>query len=241
MPVRLKSNAAKWVVACIASVVTSVATAGLKEKPPKGVALAGLWRIDPYRSDDPDAVLAQARAEADKTSDSSGGSGRGNRGGFGRGGGGGGFPGGGGGGGGNGGGGRGHGGHRPSSDSSSAPDEDSSTHTPPRAQLLKDLAANPATLDFSSTEHTVKVSAEQSDTECAAGVKVAILDAAGAAERNCGWDGRAWVIDTERGKTLKRTDRFELSQDGKTLTYITTASGQRLPKIKISRTYIAAF
>ena len=72
-------------------------------------------------------------------------------------------------------------------------------------------------------------------------MKVAISDSAGAAERNCGWDGRAWVIETERGKTLKRTDRYELSKDGKTLTYETIASGQRIPKIKITRTYTAAF
>jgi hypothetical protein len=40
---------------------------------------------------------------------------------------------------------------------------------------------------------------------------------------------------------MKRTDRYELSKDGKTLTYVTTASGDRIPKIKITRTYTAAF
>jgi hypothetical protein len=241
MPSR-KSNAAQWLLACSASLIATVAMAGLKEKPPKGVALTGVWRLDPYRSDDPDAVLAQARAEAEKSGDDSGGRMRGGRGGSGGGfpGGGGGFPGGGGGGGSGGGWGRG-GGHHRSSDTSSGSSEDSSEHPAPRGQLLKDLAANPATLDFSTTEHTLKISAEQTSVECAAGVKVAISDSAGAAERNCGWDGRAWVVETERGKTLKRTDRYELSKDGKTLTYVTTASGTRLPKIKITRTYTAAF
>jgi hypothetical protein len=111
----------------------------------------------------------------------------------------------------------------------------------PRRQLLQDLSANPATLDFAANDRALKISAEQSDVECAAGVKVAISDGAGAAERNCGWDGRAWVIETERGKALKRTDRYELSKDGKTLTYVTTATGTKLPKIKITRTYTAAF
>lgn len=224
------------------SALSTVAMAGLKEKPPKGVALTGLWRIDPYRSDDPDAVLAEARAEAEKSSERSGGGMRGNRrgGGFpGGGGGGGGFPGGGGGGSG-GGWGRG-GGHHRGGDSSSGSPDDPSSHAPARGQLLQELARNPATLDFSSTEHTLKITAEEANIECAAGVKVAISDSAGNGERNCGWDGRAWVIDTERGKLLKRTDRYELSKDGKTLTYTTTASGTRLSKIKITRTYTAAF
>jgi len=236
MPYRKTSIAAKWLLAGCASLVATVATASLKENPPKGVALTGVWKLDPYRSDDPDAVLAQARADAEKSrSDSGGGGMRRGRGGYG---GGGGFPGGG------GGYGRG-GGHHRSSDSSGSSDDSTANsgtdHVSPRGQLMKDLAANPATLDFSTTEHTLKVSAEQNSVECAAGVKVAISDSAGAAERNCGWDGRAWVIETERGKTLKRTDRYEISKDGKTLTYVTTASGDRVPKIKITRTYTAAF
>jgi hypothetical protein len=244
MPSRERTIVAKWLFACSASLVASLAMASLKEKPPKGVDLTGVWRLDPYRSDDPDAVLAQARAEADKSDSGRGGGGmRRSRGGYG-----GGFPGGGGGGlpgGGNGGWGRG-GGHHRSGDSSGGSQDDSSDKTTsdavsPRSQLMKDLAANPATLDFSTTEHTLKISAEQNSVECAAGVKVAISDSAGAAERNCGWDGRAWVIETERGKTLTRTDRYELSKDGKTLTYVTTASGPRIPKIKITRTYTAAF
>jgi hypothetical protein len=245
MPSAKRTTVAKWLLACGASLVATAALASLKEKPPKGVELNGVWRIDPYRSDDPDAVLAQARAEA-----AQGDSGRGAGGGMrrGRGGYGGGFPGGGGGFPGGGGGGWGHGGgghHRGGDSSGSSPDDSSDKatgeHVSPRGQLMKDLAANPATLDFSTTEHTLKISAEQASVECAAGVKVAISDSAGAAERNCGWDGRAWVIETERGKTLKRTDRYELSKDGKTLTYVTTASGDRLPKIKITRTYTAAF
>jgi hypothetical protein len=235
MPSAKRANVAKCIVACGASLVASAAMAGLKEKPPKGVELHGVWQLDPYRSDDPDAVLAQARAEADKGDSARGGGMRRGRGGYG-----GGFP-----GGGGGGWGRGGGHHRSSDSSGSSPDDSSSTgtgdHVSARSQLLKDLAANPATLDFSTTEHTMKVSAEQNSVECAAGVKVAISDSAGAAERNCGWDGRAWVIETERGKSLKRTDRYELSKDGKTLTYVTTASGQRVPKIKITRTYTAAF
>jgi hypothetical protein len=238
MPSRVKA-AAKWILIVTASALSTAALASLKEKPPKGVALNGLWRLDPYRSDDPDAVLAQARGQMGKGGESGGH--RSGRGGYGRGGG---FPGGGGGGfpgGGRGGWGHG-GGHHRTSDSSGDSQSSSSTSSPsPRGQLLKDLAANPATLDFSPGEHTVKISAEQSDVECAAGVKVAVMDSAGAAERTCGWDGRAWVIETDRGKMLKRTDRYELSKDGKTLTYTTTASGDRFPKLKITRTYTAVF
>ncbi|HVY81596.1 MAG TPA: hypothetical protein VG994_11480 [Steroidobacteraceae bacterium] len=246
MPRSIRWIATTGLLACVASLMATVAMAGLKEKPPKGVTLSGVWKLDPYRSDDPDAVLAQARAEAAKARGSSGGGMHRGRGGYGRGGGfpggGGGFPGG---GGGMPGGGWGHGGYHRSGGSDGSADDSSGTpgpdHVSPRGQLLQDLAANPATLDFTTTEHTLKVSAEQASVECAAGVKVAISDSAGAAERNCGWDGRAWVIETDRGKALKRTDRYELSKDGKTLTYVTTASGERIPKIKITRTYTAAF
>ncbi len=92
----------------------------------------------------------------------------------------------------------------------------------------------------SSLVRALKATSGEANTECAAGVKVAISDANGDAERNCGWDGRAWVVETARGKNFTRTDRYELSKDGKTLTYVTTASGSRMPKIKISRTYTLA-
>jgi hypothetical protein len=244
MPSRNTSIAAKCLLACGASVLSTMAMASLKDKPPKGVALSGLWQIDPYRSDDANAVLGKVRSDMQEKSYSRAGGGR--RGGYG---GGGGFPGGGGGfpGGGGGfpgGGGYGHGGHHRSHDSSdsSGSSDDVNGSRPGRNQMLADLINNPNTLDFSSTEHnTLKVSAEQTNVECAAGVKVAISDGGGSAERNCGWDGRAWVVETDRGKDLKRTDRYELSKDGKTLTYTTTASGTRVPKIKITRTYTAAF
>lgn len=226
------------VAGCVIAALSTAAVAGLKEKPPKGVDLTGTWQIDPYRSDDPTAVIDQARSDMqDKGSGGGrGGMRRGGGGGFpgGGGGGGGGFPGGGGGfpGGGGGGFGRHHGGMGGSGSGSSG------TESP--RQMLNDLAANPDKLAFSTSEHTLKVIAGDANTECAAGVKVAISDASGDAERNCGWDGRAWVIETARGKNFTRTDRYEISKDGKTLTYVTTATGSRMPKIKISRTYMLA-
>ncbi|MEJ1965337.1 MAG: hypothetical protein WDO56_28895 [Gammaproteobacteria bacterium] len=248
MPGLRTSFATKLVLACSASLLSTVALAGLKEKPPKGVDLTGTWQLDPYRSDDPTAVLDEARTEMQEKGGSQGSGGRsggrmhgGMGGGMGGGGfpggGGGGFPGGGGGGGGGWGGGHGHHGGSGSRDSSSG---GSGSNDSGRGQMLTDMAANPDKLAFASSEHTLKVSAGDSNTECAAGVKVAISDASGDAERNCGWDGRAWVIETARGKNFTRTDRYELSKDGKTLTYITTASGTRLPKIKITRTYTVA-
>jgi hypothetical protein len=232
-------------------IISTAALAGLKEKPPKGVDLTGTtWQLDPYRSDDPTAVLDQARAEMQEKGSGAGGRGGMRRGGGGfpgggggyPGGGGGGFPGGGGGGGGfpgGGGSGGGWGGHHGGMGGSRGGSSGGSPGESPR-QLLNDLAANPDKLAFSSTEHTVKVVAGEANTECAAGVKVAISDANGDAERNCGWDGRAWVIETARGKNFTRTDRYELSKDGKTLTYVTTATGSRMPKIKISRMYTRA-
>jgi hypothetical protein len=232
---------------CAIAAISTGAMASLKEKAPKGVDLTGtLWQLDPYRSDDPTAVLDQARSEMPEKGSAGGRGGGMRRGGGGSPGGGGGFPGGGGGGGfpgGGGGGGGGWGGHHGGmgggSRSGGSGGSSSGDGESPR-QMLDDLAANPDKLAFSSTEHTLKVVAGEANTECAAGVKVAISDAKGDAERNCGWDGRAWVIETARGKNFTRTDRYEVSKDGKTLTYVTTATGARMPKVKISRTYTLA-
>lgn len=235
----------QWVAGCAIALISTAAMAGLKAKPPKGVELSGTWQIDPYRSDDPTAVLDQARSEMREQGGSRRGGMRhggrfpGGGGGFPGGGGespgGGGFPGGGGGGwghhGGMGGGARGSG--------SGGSGSGGGSGASPR-QMLGDLAANPEKLSFSSTGHTLKITAGETNTECAAGVKVAISDANGDAERNCGWDGRAWVVETARGKNFTRTDRYEISKDGKTLTYVTTATGARMPRIKISRTYTLA-
>ena len=59
------SSVTKQVVAgCMIAVISASAMASLKEKPPKGVDLSNTtWQIDPYRSDDPTAVLDQARSE----------------------------------------------------------------------------------------------------------------------------------------------------------------------------------
>src|SRR5262245_17926698 len=94
----------RLIAACGIALFSSVALAGLKEKPPQGVDLAGTWQLDPYRSDDPTAVLDQARGEMQEKG-GGGGMRRGGGGGPGGGGagGGGGFPGGGGGGAGGGG------------------------------------------------------------------------------------------------------------------------------------------
>jgi hypothetical protein len=238
----MSSLTKQLIAGCAIAAISTGAMASLKEKPPKGVDLTGtLWQLDPYRSDDPTAVLDQARSEMQEKGSAGGRGGgmrRGGGGGFpgGGGGGGGGFPGGGGGGGGWGGH---HGGMGGGSRSSGSGGSSGTGNESPR-QMLDDLGANPDKLAFSSTEHTLKVVAGEANTECAAGVKVAISDASGDAERNCGWDGRAWVIETARGKNFTRTDRYEVSKDGKTLMYVTTATGARMPKVKISRTYTLA-
>jgi len=229
----------------------AAANAGLKEKPPKGLDLSGShWQLDPYRSDDPEAVLDKARE--DMSSSRGGGRRHGggmNRGVFGGGGGeggGGGFPGGGRRGGGGGGWGQGRDSGSSDEDSSSSsggsqPTGNSSRSHGSRGQMFSELSKNPDKLGFESADRNLKVIADsENGTECAAGAKVAISDSQGDGERNCGWDGRAWVIETKRGKSFTRTDRYELAKDGKTLTYVTTAAGDRGPKIKISRTYTVA-
>ena len=51
------------VTVCGLALLSTAAMASLKEKPPKGVDLTGTWQLDPYRSDDPTAVIDQARAD----------------------------------------------------------------------------------------------------------------------------------------------------------------------------------
>jgi hypothetical protein len=268
---------AQLVVLAGALGLSAVAPAALKDKPPKDVTFTGTaWNIDPYRSDDPKAVIDKAedaqRSERDSTrqgdmdrgvfgggrgtagrSDSSEGT-------WGRGGypdsdrrgvpggipdrrrsdvPGGDFP-----DGTRGGWGHDHGGTStdvdPTGSSQSASVKLGSLLNGFGNEFLGQLSQNPGKLTFLQVNDHVTVSADKVDTECAAGAKVPISDLYGDGERRCGWDGRAWVVETKRGSRFSRTDRYELSKDGKTLNYTTTASGARMPKIRISRTYTVA-
>jgi hypothetical protein len=261
---------AQLVLLASALIVSTAWAASLKDKPAKGVTLnATEWRIDPYRSDDPDEVIGKAQAQKDREDqdrvsrraggmdrgDGSGplGGGEDNHGTWG-----------------------GHSGmpgrptDLPDGGSSRGPSlpsdrgggygqrtDRSSTDIDPtgssqsatiqfgrtggiRNEFVGQLAKNPDTLSFREVNDHLAVSEDKLETECAAGKKVPISDSYGDGERNCGWDGRAWVIDTTRGKHFSRTDRYELSKDGKTLTYVTTASGAGMPKVKIYRVYTLA-
>jgi hypothetical protein len=249
---------------------TSAAAASLKDKPAKGVTLAGTeWRIDPYRSDDPEEVIDKAQKQKEQEDnerisrrgggadrDGGGGPWGGGENNHGTWGGGGDFP-----------------GRRsdlPNGGGTSRPNlpgddgggygrrtDRTSTDIDPtgssqsatiqfgrmggiRNEFVGQLAKNPDTLSFREVNDHVAVSEEKLETECAAGKKVPISDSFGDGERNCGWDGRAWVVETTRGKHFSRTDRYELSKDGKTLNYVTTASGPGMPKVKIYRVYTIA-
>ncbi len=45
------------------------------------------------------------------------------------------------------------------------------------------------------------------------------------------------MIETAYAHSYTRTDRYELSKDGKQLTYFTEVSGGRMPTIKLKRVY----
>jgi hypothetical protein len=219
---------------CLA--VGSVQAASLKDKPPEGVKLSGNWKLDPYNSDDPVEQLKKAeKAEMAKRQreiedrnrdmyeppwDPSHRDRAGNR--------------------------R-HDPHDPFPDrrddgvtieggsvdmswgktrSRSASDE-----------FLLALDPNPATLTIMDWGNRVSVSEDKLETDCFAGEVHPIADAFGDGDRRCGWRGRAWVIETNRTERFKRTDRFELSEDGKQLKYTSTAAGSKIPTIKVSRTY----
>jgi hypothetical protein len=250
--------------------ITTVAAASLKDKPAKGVTLAGTqWRIDPYRSDDPEEVLDKAQKQKDKEDEDrigrraggadrdggpwgggedshgtwggrsgvpgrptdlpDGGSSRDPTG----------MP----------GGDRGGGYGRRSDRTSTDIDPTGGTQSASiqlgnmggiRNEFAGQLAKNPDTLSFREVNDHVAVAEDKLETECTAGQKAPLSDSFGDGERSCGWDGRAWVVETTRGKHFSRTDRYELSKDGKTLTYSTIASGAGMPKVKIYRVYTIA-
>jgi hypothetical protein len=103
--------------------------------------------------------------------------------------------------------------------------------------VLVSLDPNPATLTIVDAGNRVSVSEDRLETECIAGEPQPIADPFGDGERRCGWSGRAWVIETKRVERFRRTDRFELTNDGKALKYTSTVAGPRIPTVKVARTY----
>lgn len=227
--------------------VAGAATAALKDAPPEGLTLSGTeWQLDPTHSDDPAAVIERAeqnaqeeRADRDRGALDRGGMDRGvldrdddTRGSS--------FP------------------DRTSRSGGWGHDQgNTSTTMDPwggkqsasiqlgsrgggRNPHLGQLARNPESLEFVQAEKYLKVTEDRLETECTAGAKMPISDSYGDGERRCGWNGRAFVIETKRGSLFSRTDRYELSKDGKTLKYVTTASGKGMPDVRISRTYEVA-
>jgi hypothetical protein len=240
--------------------LATVAAAALKSKPPGGVTLTGTqWRIDPTRSDDPDAEIERAQKAArdqelnrsrdimDRgVEDDDGPLGRGygtdstwgggfptggrrrddlppigNRGGWGN--------------------------ERGRASTDIDPMGRSQTGSVTIGsgsiignQFLAQLTRNPDTLAFVQANDRLTVSEDKLETDCVPGSKESISDSYGDGERRCGWQGRAWVIETTRGKHFTRVDKFEISKDGKTMNYVTTASGDRMPSVRISRTYTLA-
>jgi hypothetical protein len=102
---------------------------------------------------------------------------------------------------------------------------------------LLQLDPSPDTLTVIDNGTHVSVSENKLETECKAGEKAPIADSFGDGQRQCGWNGKAWVIETKRDKRFTRTDRFELGKNGAILTYVTSASGSNMPSIRIFRTY----
>jgi len=228
------------------SMATVAALAGLSDKPPEGVSLANTgWYIDPYRTDDPVEVIEKATEEPRRRRDGmdrgvlSGSEDPWNRGAR------------------NDGpwsGGRGDAeddrGSLPRGRTGTDVDIDPTGTTQSasvqigsmgkRSPFLDQLKKNPDKLSFTQVDQDLTISADGVNTTCGPGGKIPITDALGNAEMTCGWDGRAWVVETTRAEQLTRKDRYELSKDGKVLRWITTASGKGVPKVKIHRTYTLA-
>lgn len=216
------------------------AQAALKEQPPDGVKLTGTWQLDPHRSDDPAQAIEKAeKAEiasrrrqieernrgTDRTwGDESDGPWNGR------------LP----------------GDQHGRTDPIPTPRDRGVTIDPPGGtsivlgtarrrtasdEFLLQLDPNPQTLTIQDSGSRIVVWEDKLDTDCRAGEIAPIADAFGDGERQCGWRGRAWIIETRRTDRFKRTDRFELSKDGQQLAYTSTATGSGIPSIKVSRLY----
>ncbi len=224
--------------------VSTVAFAGLKDKPPEGVTLAGIeWQLDKYNSDDPSAAFERANRQAQQATSSRSPVFSGDDP-FGR-----------------------HvpGGDptrgRPGSPMDRDPGSGGDWH-PDRGgnpadvdpignqsitmQLgnanrgsifFESLRNNPQMLSFHEGVRSVTVTEDGLETECEAGVKAPFSDSYGDGQRNCGWNGRAWVVETTRAHSFNRTDRYELSKNGRTLTYTTTAKEDGVGRVTITRKY----
>jgi len=232
------------VLVALASVTSLAFAVGLKDKPPEGVKLAGTqWQLDPYNSDDASEAVDRAGRKMQQQQQQS--SGREVGGGI--------F------------GGNDPLGRRGPGDQGSGrfpSDRDTSTRWPPDGRnsadidptggggsvsmqwgsrrgslFFESLRTNPEKLTFSEGNRTVTVSEDGIDTECEAGAKAPFSDSYGDGERTCGWSGRAWVVETKRGRQFSRTDRYELSKDGRTLRYNTSASEEGVGRVNIARRY----
>jgi hypothetical protein len=222
------------------ALATASAQAALKERPPEGVKLSGIWQLDPHGSDDPAQVIEKAqkaeeasrrRQVEERTRGADRTWGDDNDGPYGR------LP------------------TDPRNRNDPFPrrEDRSDTLDPfgretsvswgtPRRRTASDefllqLDPNPQTLTIQDWGSRVLVWEDKLDTDCKAGEVAPIADAFGDGERQCGWRGRAWVIETRRTDRFKRTDRFELSKDGQQIAYTSTASGAGIASIKVSRIY----
>jgi hypothetical protein len=198
----------------------------LRDTAPVGLAPGGSWRLDPARSDDAEAVIDKARDAliedrsrglegtgrrvAGAGGYSGGGMTRGAMGGAGL-------------------GGVGDFGHDA---------EVAGPRVDRRGDaLLGALGRNPQTLMIRAGEHELEVSADEDEQSCEAGGRITLSDRLGDGERECGWQGRVWVVETTRPQLGTRTDRYEFSRDGRLLIYTTLLRGEGLPRLKLTRVY----
>ena len=221
--------------------ISTLAHAGLKNKPPEGVTLAGIeWQLDPYNSDDPSQAIDRVGRETQRPSASSrpvfgdddplgrnspstdpigrgrrvpGPLDRGNTGDAQR------------------------GGNASDVDPIGNQSMTMQWGSTRRGSIFFDsLRRSPGKLSFNEGQQHVTVTEDGLETECEAGVKEPFSDSFGDGQRNCGWSGRTWVVETTRPH-FSRTDRYEISKDGKTLRYTTTASEDGVGRVTISRRY----
>jgi hypothetical protein len=206
----------------LAITVSLPVDARLRDAPVKNLVIDGEWQLDVENSDDPQDVIDDIREASNKRTDSHSGGmnngGHGSRGSGGR-----------------------HGGNHSGTagNSGSQQSEPSSRDNNQAAlkSLTNEIGINSTKLTMHTVQHGLNVISDADATQCEVGDKISIIDTTGTGERHCGWDDRAWVVETAYEHSFTRNDRYEVSKDNKQLTYTTKISGGGLPAIVLKRTY----
>ena len=208
-PPLLVSPAVKAATLLIAVALPLVASADRVMTAPRGIDLTGVWSIDRKRSDDPTKTQEFNRKEAKYAFHVRVGGGLGGLGGFG------GLS------------GVGNPGHGPPATSASREPTQQHEHSIAVSERIEILQL-PESVDLKLADYYIS---------CTSTAKTEVsLPERGSAERTCGWEGDAFVVEIHDAEGFSRSDRYAVD-DAKSLIVETTVTSDRLPKLSFKSVY----